>query len=69
MKCVDSPEECMTSAAFQAPPAMDVSFNPFVNNTIVYAYHDEKVVARLHLPSNSIGVTLDTSAKLERDIY
>ena len=46
----------MTSAAFQAPLQMDVTFNPYVNNTLVYAYHNEAAVARLHLPSNSVGV-------------
>lgn len=48
---------------------MDVTFNPYVNNTLVYAYHNEAAVARLHLPSNSVGVDQGTSAMFERDIY
>ena len=46
---------------------MDITFNPYINNTLVYAYHNEVVVARLHLPSNSVGV--DHEMSFERDIY
>lgn len=51
---------------------LEISFNPYKDNTFTFAYAQNKPIGRIVIPSNAIHVDVDkfeTDKQIERDIY